>query len=157
MSPLLMTPVEFIAAVGPAARASMATTRIPASFTVAQAALESSWGKSQLAVQARNLFGVKASAGWAGDILTMDTREFIKGRWVVVPARWRKYPDWLACIDDHAQFLLKNPRYKPAFACHEAESFVRAVAAAGYATDPQYANKIIAVIRGRNLTALDKQ
>ncbi|MGO4379756.1 glycoside hydrolase family 73 protein [Pseudoduganella sp. RAF53_2] len=152
-----MTPAEFVAAVGPAARASMAVTRIPASFTVAQAALESSWGKSQLAVQARNLFGVKASAGWTGDVLTMDTREFIKGQWVVVPARWRTYADWLACIDDHAQFLLKNPRYKPAFACRDAESFVRAVAAAGYATDPQYADKIIAVIRGRSLTALDKQ
>jgi flagellum-specific peptidoglycan hydrolase FlgJ len=151
-----MTPAEFIAAISPAARASMAKTRIPASFTIAEGALESGWAKSALAVQARNLFGVKADAAWHGDVLTMNTREFLKGKWVMVPAKWRKYSDWQGCMDDHAAFLLNNKRYKPAFEhCGDGESFTRAVAAAGYATDPTYADKIISVICAHGLTAYD--
>ncbi|MQA21755.1 glycoside hydrolase family 73 protein [Rugamonas rivuli] len=151
-----MTPADFIAAVGPAARASAARTRVPASFALAEAALESGWGASQLALQARNLFGVKADPSWRGDVLLMPTREFLKGQWQMQPARWRKYPDWQGCIDDHAAFLLANPRYKPAFSCRGGEAFARAVAAAGYATDPQYADKLIAVMRGRQLSIFDR-
>lgn len=152
-----MTPADFIAALSAAAQTSMLATKIPASFVIAEAALESGWGKSQLVTDGRNLFGVKADAAWHGDVLTMQTREFLKGQWVIVPARWRKYPDWLACINDHAAFLLTNPRYKPAFQhCDDAEAFTRAVAAGGYATDPEYANKIISVIRAHSLTQFDK-
>ena len=150
-----MTSAEFIAALAPAARASAAKTGVPASFVIAEGALESGWGKSQLAIQALNLFGVKADAGWHGDVLVMPTREFLRGQWVMVPARWRKYSDWQGCIDDHARFLIGNPRYKAAFACKDGRAFARAVAAAGYATDPNYADKIIAVIDGRGLAALD--
>ena len=150
-----MKPEDFIAAIAPAARASAAKTKIPASFTIAEAALESGWGASQLAQQGKNLFGVKASRGWTGETLTMRTREFIHGQWMVVPALWRKYSDWLGCIEDHAAFLINNPRYKACFECIDGEEFARAVAAAGYATDPDYANKIIGVIRSHNLTALD--
>ncbi len=98
-----MKPDDFIAAIGPAARTSMAATKIPASFTVAEGALESGWGASKLASSGFSLFGVKADASWTGSVLTMQTREYLKGQWVMVPARWRKYPDWLASIEDHAQ------------------------------------------------------
>jgi flagellum-specific peptidoglycan hydrolase FlgJ len=151
-----MAPSDFIATVAPAAHASMLDTKIPASFVIAEGALESGWGKSQLAIYGHNLFGVKADPAWHGDILAMRTREFIKGEWAIVPANWRKYPDWLSCITDHAAFLLTNPRYQPAFAqCGNAEAFTRVVAAAGYATDPDYASKIIAVIRAHTLTRFD--
>lgn len=150
-----MIPKDFIAEIGPAARASMAKTRIPASFTIAEAALESAWGASQLAIQARNLFGVKADASWHGDVLTMNTRECLNKAWVMVPARWRKYPDWLSCIQDHATFLKTNRRYDVAFTCHAVEDFTKAIQAAGYATDPDYAAKIMAVIRSHNLTQFD--
>src|SRR4051812_38214708 len=103
-----MKPEDFIAAIGPAARASMAKTRIPASFTIAEAALESGWGGSQLALQARNLFGVKADPSWHGDTVSMMTKEFENGKPVMEPALWRKYPDWLTCIQDHAAFLLHD-------------------------------------------------
>lgn len=151
-----MKPVVFVAVIGPPARASAARTGVPASFVVAQAALESAWGESKLAKGGCNLFGVKADAAWQGEVLTLPTREFLDGKWVRVPARWRKYPDWLACLDDHAAFLLRNKRYRPAFAGpRDGESFARAVAAAGYATDPAYADKLCAVIRRYNLAALD--
>lgn len=150
-----MTPQEFIAAIGPAAQASAAKTQIPASFTTAQAALESGWGKSQLAREAFNLFGVKADASWQGDVLEMPTREFLGGQWVTVIARWRRYPGWLECLDDHAAFLLQNPRYRPAFQFQDGPRFASAIARAGYATDPTYSAKIISIIQGRGLAALD--
>lgn len=150
-----MTPQEFIAAIGPAAQASAAHTKIPASFTVAQAALESGWGKSQLAREAFNLFGVKADANWHGAVLELPTREYIGGHWLTQVARWRRYAGWLECLDDHAQFLLVNPRYRPAFQFTDGRRFASAVAAAGYATDPGYSAKIISIIDGRGLAALD--
>lgn len=145
----------FIALVGPAAQASAKTSGVPASFTVAQAALESGWGESLLARQGKNLFGVKADPSWRGQVLTFNTREFLRGAWVTVPAHWRKYADWQACMDDHAAFLRQNRRYAPCFACSSGEAFARAVAQAGYATDPDYADKLVSIIDQHRLARLD--
>lgn len=94
----------------------MATTAIPASFVVADAAPESGRGASQLTFQANNLLAVKATPDWTGQILSMPTQEFLNGQWVTQTPLWRAYPDWLSSINDHATFLLTNPRYQPAFA-----------------------------------------
>jgi len=150
-----MTPQEFIVALAPAARACMAHTGIPASFTVAQGALESGWGRSDLARQAMNLFGVKADSGWHGPVFEMETREVIGGKSVIVMAKWRKYATWQECIDDRANFFLVNPRYRPAFQFKDGRRFASAVAAAGYATDPAYSALLISIIDGRSLAALD--
>ena len=148
----LLTPQDFIAAIGPAAQASAAKTSVPASFTVAQAALESGWGSH---APGNNLFGIKADHSWAGDITTQMTRECIAGHWIVIEAQFRAYPDWQGCMDDHAEFLHANPRYVGAFKHADGEGFARAVAAAGYATDPAYAQKLIATMRAHKLSALD--
>lgn len=145
----------FIDLIGPAAQASAQTTGVPASFTVAEAALESGWGTSQLAQEAMNLFGVKADPSWQGDVLTMNTREFLNGVWVMVPARWRKYADWQACMDDHAAFLHQNPCYASCFECTAGDAFAQAVAQAGYATDPDYAAKLTSIIDQHQLAELD--
>lgn len=145
----------FIANIKDAAVASAATTKIPASFTVAEAALESAWGASLLATQGHNLFGVKADKAWTGDTLSIRTREFMTGAWVFVNALWRKYPDWLGSISDHAAFLMTNKRYAAAFSTTNVTDFVTAIAKAGYATDPLYAQKILSVIRSNNLEVLD--
>lgn len=150
-----MNTQDFIKLIGPAAQASAKTTGVPASFTVAEAALESGWGASQLASQGRNLFGVKADPAWHGDVLTLNTREFLHGTWVMVPARWRKYADWHACIDDHAAFLHQNRRYLPCFECTTGGEFAKAVAQAGYATDPEYAAKLVSIIDQHGLAILD--
>lgn len=151
-----MKPEVFLAAVGPAAVASMKATRIPASFTLAQAILESGWGASKGTTLGCNLFNVKASKAWHGPTFWNDTLEFIQGRNVAVPAEWRKYDTWQMCINDHAKFLTENPRYQSCFLHTDGEGFAQAVAAAGYATDPQYAAKLIAVMRDRNLSQFDK-
>lgn len=154
-----MKPDTFIALIAAGAQASMCATKVPASFTIAQGALESAWGESGLAKSAMNLFGVKADKGWSGPTVTIPTREFVKatGQWVIVPALWRKYSSWADCLTDHAKFFIVNKRYAPAFQhTDNAEQFALDIAAAGYATDPQYAAKVIAVIRSHNLTQYDK-
>ena len=150
-----MKPQEFIALIGPAAQASAANTGVPASFTVAQAALESGWGTSSLARDGRNLFGVKADPAWRGDVLYINTRDFLNGAWTTVAARWRKYADWQDCMDDHAAFLHQNRRYAACFLCTTGDAFAKAVAKASYATDPDYAAKLISIIGQHELAALD--
>ena len=150
-----MTPEEFVLAIGKAAQASCVKTKVPASFTVAQAALESGWGTSKLSLNAFNLYGVKADPSWHGAVLELPTKEYLHGQWVTVVARWRRYSNWQDCMDDHAQFLLANPRYKAAFQFTGGRQFAKAVADAGYATDPGYAAKIISIIDHRGLSSLD--
>ncbi len=150
-----MKPQDFIAIIGPAARACHKAAGVPASITVSQAALESGWGESGLTKTANNLFGIKADRLWRGETVTLDTKEFIRGQWVIVPAKWRKYPTWQASVDDHAAFLKRNPRYKDCFLCISAQTFARALLKAGYATDPDYADKLIGLIGVHNLSLLD--
>lgn len=151
-----MTPALFIATIIPQAQQSQRDTGISASAIIAQAALESSWGRSGLVGKANNLFGIKADQSWTGDTVILPTREFIKGEWLRVQAKWRAYPDWHASINDHAKFLFDNPRYKPALAVRsEPEQFCVQLQACGYATDPQYADLLISIIHGRNLDQYD--
>lgn len=149
----MMTPQEFIAAISPAARTSMAKTKIPASFTIAEGALESGWG---VHAPGMNLFGVKADASWHGPVTTLRTREVVHGQSVIEVAKFRAYDAWLGSIQDHAAFLLNNPRYKPAFAhAGDAEAFTHVIAAAGYATDPRYAEEIIGLMHTHDLAQFD--
>ena len=151
-----MTPQDFISAVCDDAITSAANTGVYASFCIAEAALESGWGSSQLAVQGYNLFGVKADSSWTGDTITFRTREFLNKQWVFVNALWRKYDSWLGSFTDHANFLHQNERYSSAFDTTTVEDFVNAIANDGYATDPLYASKIITIINIHGLKGYDK-
>lgn len=151
-----MKPDDFLDQLLPAALSCQRSAGIPASFTLAQAALESAWGESRLARDGHNLFGVKADASWHGPTVEMNTGEIIGGQRVMVPAKWRAYPTWLDCLNDRAKFFLTNPRYAKCFAEKTGEGWARAVPAAGYCTDPAYAAKLIEIIHGRNLTRFDQ-
>lgn len=148
----ISTPAGFIAAIAPAAQACAKRTGVPASVTVAQAALESSWGRR---APGMNLFGIKADASWHGAVTSQVTHEVVNGETVTITARFRAYSDWQGSIDDHAAFLTGNPRYRPAFTFKDGPNFARAIAKAGYATDPLYADKLIAIMSTRGLGALD--
>jgi flagellar rod assembly protein/muramidase FlgJ len=150
-----VNPSEFIMRLASGAVASAKASGVPASITIAQAALESAWGESGLTKAGNNLFGIKADSLWRGQTLTMNTKEFIKGQWLVVPALWRKYPSWQASMEDHAAFLRRNPRYKACFLCNTAPAFAKALLQAGYATDPEYANKLIVLMDKHQLQSLD--
>ena len=151
-----MKPQEFIDQIAPDAMACHLKTDIPASFTIAQAALESGWGTSKTAAMAHNLFNIKADKSWHGPVYQMSSTEYVGGNNVLVPANWRMYLDWLSCMNDRAAFFRANPRYAKCFSETTGEGWCRAVAAAGYATDPDYAQKLIVTIRARNLTQFDK-
>ena len=149
-----MTPQDFIAAVKDDAMVSAAQSKIYASFAIAEAAIESAWGASKLAIQGHNLFGVKADKAWTGDTIGFRTREYANNQWVFVNALWRKYPSWLGSFADHAAFL-HHKRYAKAFLSSNVDDFTIAVANAGYATDPLYANKIIILINQHDLKQFD--
>jgi flagellum-specific peptidoglycan hydrolase FlgJ len=150
---------EFIAAVGAAAQSSRKATGVPASVTVAQAILESDWGRSALTRQANNLFGIKAVGGATGTagMITLATWEHTaNGSDVVVQAPFKAYYTLQQSIDDHARFFTSNHRYAAALAvANDPRAFAQAIQAAGYATDPNYASKLIGLMDRYNLYRFD--
>lgn len=154
-----MTPQQFIARIAPYAVATKNRTGISAALIIAQAALESAWGGSQLAVRANNLFGVKGR-GSAGSV-TMPTTEFVNGRPVTVNAAFRAYRNWGESVDDHAALLTGGVSWNPGLyrgaVGVDGRTAARAVAAAGYATDPGYAAKLIGLMDAYNLHQYDSQ
>lgn len=151
------SPDDFISAVGAAAQRSRQATHVPASVTVAQAILESDWGRSRLTRQANNLFGIKAlaSAGPAG-VINLSTWENIDGSDVVIQAPFKAYSTLQQSIDDHARFL-NGWRYSSAMAvADDARAFAREIQADGYATDPNYASKLISLMDRYDLYRFDR-
>lgn len=137
----------------PHAVAANAKSGIPASVSLAQAVLESGWGKSGLA-RYKNLFGIKAGPGWQGETVLLPTREFRKGQWAVETARWRVYPSYEAAFLDHAR-LFYNGRYEAALAWRKnPKEFLQRIAPV-YATDPRYAEKVWGLIETYGLTRYD--
>ena len=149
-----MPPTSFIAMLLPGAQECQRATGIPASFTIAQAALESAWGER---VRGNNLFGIKADKAWKGKTVDVPTHEVVKGQRVNLVDKFRAYGSWAECIMDRAHFLKANPRYAACFRETTGEGWARTVAAAGYATDPAYADKLIAVMRRRKMAQYDVQ
>jgi flagellar protein FlgJ len=147
-----MTPSEFIDNILPGARVCQRTAGIPVSFTIAQAALESGWGAR---VRGNNLFGIKGDKSWAGPTVDVPTHEVVNGERIAITDKFRAYNSWTDCLQDRAQFFFRNPRYAKCFRETTGAGWARAVAAAGYATDPGYADSLIAIIRCRNLQQYD--
>jgi Mannosyl-glycoprotein endo-beta-N-acetylglucosaminidase/Uncharacterized protein conserved in bacteria (DUF2272)/Putative peptidoglycan binding domain len=144
----------FIDFVGVRARKAMAATGVPASVTVAQAILETGWGKHTIG-SAKNLFGIKGK-GPAGSV-RVPTREFLNGAWVTIEANFAKYDSFEQSISEHARFFLKNKRYAAALkAKDDADSFAREIHKAGYATGPDYADQLIKLMKRYDLYRFDR-
>jgi len=147
-----MPPSAFIALLLPSAQACQRATGIPASFTIAQAALESGWGTR---APGNNLFGIKADRSWKGKTVSFDTHEVFDGKRVGMVDKFRAYATLDECLADRASFFKVNPRYAACFKETTGEGWARAVAKAGYATDPKYADTLIAVMQGRKMAQYD--
>lgn len=130
---------------------------VPASITLAQAALESGWGTSSLTVMANNFFGIKADASWRGDKILKPTTEYYGGVKTSVNSYFRKYATAQDSFIDHAKFLMKFDRYNNLFDNLDSTEWAKELQADGYATDPNYASKLINLIAQYNLTAYDKE
>lgn len=158
---------------------SMKTTQVPASVTLAQAALESGWGKH---APGFNFFGIKAGSSWTGKKQLLTTHEIhsdndknkhnypevisiteftdskgaTKYKWKVKD-NFRAYDSATDSFNDHGNFLVANKRYKKAFDyTNDSHQFIQEVAKAGYATDPNYASVLISIVDKNNLTQYDK-
>ncbi len=141
------TPEEFVRELLPHARKAADSLGTEPEVLIAQAALESGWGRHMIrgpdGSNSFNLFGIKADAGWAGNRVMTETVEFRDGLMRKERAHFRAYASPAESFADYADFLRSNPRYRDALdGAGGQDGFVRALADAGYATDPQYAVKI---------------
>jgi flagellar protein FlgJ len=117
---------------------------------IAQAALETNWGRNMPQDSAgrssNNLFGIKASAGWSGSTVTSDTQEFQGGVATNTAAQFKAYATAAQSFQDYVALLRNNPRYSTALNTgSDLQAFATGLQRGGYATDPDYANKIAAV------------
>lgn len=113
-----------------------------------EAAEESNYGTSALAVKYNNLLGMKVHVHQIYGTVNLPTREFIHSQWVMVMAHWVDYPDWASCFADRKATLerLSNvyPHYKAALEAENAKQYVTAVSAT-WSTDPDRAKKILSI------------
>ncbi|MDO8931228.1 MAG: flagellar assembly peptidoglycan hydrolase FlgJ [Rhodocyclaceae bacterium] len=143
---------DFIARVTPQAEEASRATGIPAPFLVAQAALETGWGRSEPRLAdgrpSYNLFGIKAGRNWSGASVDAATTEYVDGVALRQNERFRAYGSYAEAFRDYADLLRNNPRYASVLGTQDASSFARGLQRAGYATDPLYADKLTRIIGG---------
>lgn len=142
---------QFVAQHTQAAQAAEASTGIPASFMLAQAAHETGWGKKAMqrpdGSPAHNMFGIKAGPNWKGDTVDVLTTEYSQGVARKVVQKFRAYSSPAESFADYAQLMKTSPRYAGVVAAGaDAKGFAEGLQKAGYATDPEYADKLGRVI-----------
>lgn len=164
-----MTESDVVMRVGPLFTDNQNETGILASVSLAQFILESGYASTELAQNANNCFGMKATLSgntWKGStwdgksIYTKPTKEFINGKEITVTASFRKYPCIEDSIADHAAYLLNamdgdKLRYKGLTKCKKPKKAIKIIKAGGYATDPNYVSKIMGIISRFNLKQYD--
>ena len=148
----------FIKQVAPEAQAMQNTYHVYASITIAQAILESQWGTSKLAAQYHNLFGIK---GTGPNSQELTTKEYINGKWIVTKGRFRVYDSWSDSIKDHTRLMMtgtdtNKQNYDRVVRANNYQEAARALQDSGYATDPDYAQKLISVIKTYKLYNYDE-
>ncbi len=146
-------PASFARDIWPHAERTAKELNVPAEAIVAQAALETGWGKHVMPTQdgstSFNLFGIKSGAGWTGDQVVRNTLEFENGVPRQEKAKFRSYENVAAAFNDYRDFIAGNPRYSDVQnQGTDAAGFARALQESGYATDPDYAEKINRVMEG---------
>ncbi|WP_333872119.1 flagellar assembly peptidoglycan hydrolase FlgJ [Kosakonia cowanii] len=123
---------------------------IPHQLIIAQAALESGWGKREILTEegkpSHNLFGVKATAEWHGETTEITTTEYENGVAQKIKDKFKVYSSYAEALEDYTSLISRNPRYKNVVKSETPEIAAKALQTAGYATDPAYAKKLINII-----------
>ena len=139
-----MTPDQFIKSTYDAAMAVQSKYKVNAIAAMAQSAQETGWGGT---VVGNMYFGIKAGDSWKGKKQLLWTHEYINGVYTKVQAWFRAYDSAAESFEDWAKLISGNARYRNALNFSDnAEQFITEIAKAGYATDPNYAKSIIAII-----------
>lgn len=165
-----MTKTEFVEYIGELAHQDMMKTGVLASVTAAQAILESGYGMSLLALEANNLFGIKApkTATWKGTTWDgvsrygVKTMETIGGKKVEVYAYFSAYQSWAESLEDHSAYLANKTigssstlRYPGIVGCTAYKKAFQIIKSGGYATDPDYVSMLCRVVEKWDLTKYD--
>lgn len=153
------SPKDFIDKLSGIAKHAAHIIGVHPAVILAQAALETDWGKKIIThakgVSSFNLFNIKSDGGWQKDKVLAPTLEQKNGIIVKQQASFRSYESFHESFMDYANLITKNPRYQKAVA-HAAEpkAYTEALQEAGYATDSQYANKIIEILKSQPFKAM---
>lgn len=142
---------NFIDTLMPLAQKAASVLGLSPVALLAQAALETAWGKA-IPKQAKelsfNLFGIKSGQAWLGRTIELPTSEVVNGQVIRVKAGFRAYGSFAESFDDYVQLLHQHPRYQLALAsAGDIEDFFQLLQKAGYASDPYYSDKILKIIK----------
>ncbi|KAB0286451.1 flagellar assembly peptidoglycan hydrolase FlgJ [Vibrio fortis] len=143
------SPESFVTSMSPYAEKAARALGVDSSLLLAQAALETGWGSKMVKNSlgnSNNLFNIKADRSWKGDKVATQTLEFHGKTAVKEQASFRSYANFEESFNDYVKFLNENPRYQTALQ-HQgsSENFIKGIHSAGYATDPNYADKVLRV------------
>lgn len=125
------------------------------SLCIAQACVESAYGTSELAVQANNLFGIKAGSGWTGRTYTKQTQEWDGTKYITISAAFRAYDTMVACVEDYLTKLTTMDRYANLVGCTDIREACRLIREDGWATSPTYTETLLARVDKHDLTQYD--
>jgi peptidoglycan hydrolase FlgJ len=147
------TRANFISELWPSAQEAGQQLGVDPRNLIAQAALETNWGtrvpRDASGRSSNNLFGMKASGQWNGAAVTAGTQEYRNGSAVSATAQFRAYDNRTQSFQDYVALLRNSPRYSPALNTgSNVQAFANALQRGGYATDPDYANKITSIAAG---------
>ena len=142
------TPEEFIKKMRPYAEKAAKELGVPASILLAQSALETGWGNKVIqhgnGESSHNLFGIKADKRWDGPYVNVSSLEYVDGEARREFSNFKVYESYQHSFEDYVDFIKSNDRYRTALKnSANGETYIKALQEAGYATDPQYANKVI--------------
>lgn len=142
---------QFIERLYPVAEKAAKEIGVEPQVLLAQSALETGWGKkitSSGDKSSFNFFNIKADSRWEGSTMTVPTIEIKNGIAVKESAEFRAYTSAQQSFDDYANFIKQSPRYEQALEAKNSEQYIQALEEAGYATDPNYSEKIIRILNG---------
>ena len=126
------------------------------SVVIAQAICETGWGQSSLMMKAKAIFGIKATKSWKGKVYNSNTKECYDGvNLTNVTACFRAYDSFEESINDYFDLITNSKRYEKALNQISAFECIKAIKNGGYATDPNYVNTIMSIIKSNNLTTYD--
>ncbi|ETO40746.1 putative phage protein [Fructilactobacillus florum 8D] len=153
--PLTPDQQDFINQIKPGAIKGWKQSGVLPSIAISQAIIESGWGKSGLASQYHNLFGIKGS--YNGQSVSLPTQEFQGGGYVSINDSFRAYPDWSTSIQDYGAFLKGNSRYSNLLGIRDYTQVAQLLHQDGYATSPEYAQTLISCIQRYGLQQIDQE
>ncbi len=150
---------NFFKAIIPLAIQDMIDNDILASLTIAQSVWEGGWGVGNIALVAKNIFGIMAASNWKGKVYCTTTKKVYNTYADAVKGGgkrfFRAYDSWAESVEDHSKLFLNSDRYEVFIGLRDYKAACKYVYSTGYATSKNYPNELISTIESHNLTIFD--